>query len=186
MLGQMEENKAKQAEYEAWLMAQKEGEVKKAKAVEDEKIAKFLAAQNEKTDEPSSKRGKLGSFWVPSEAPKAVDKTEMQIPDNKIYCKANGDKVHTVSLKRLYPVTFERVGDEAICPSCKETIKNFTNLSALIPCGHTLCCLGEGEMTCLVCEVEIKKKIDLARDGTGFAAGGGTVEVKKYDVPFQC
>lgn len=197
MLAQMESNKTQMAAYNARLDAEKWKEANREEREKEARIAKFLAEQKnlERNSclEPEGKRRAINAFWIPSEAPshdheaKPVDK-----PDNKIYC-LHGSVKHTVTLKKLVPVEFYLISgtDEAKqpgCPACRKALKNGMEMAALIPCGHIFCleCTPKDEnSSCLICETVVKSKASLSKEGTGFVAAGGTVEIVKYDVAFQ-
>ncbi|RKP11031.1 hypothetical protein THASP1DRAFT_21358 [Thamnocephalis sphaerospora] len=114
------------------------------------------------------------------------------------------------SLKKLIPVHFassldgkddEREDDTVrtvqerrqafFCPACSKNLSNTMKMSLSRNCGHVLCsrCMDQfvrKSQRCFVCEKKCKDKdiIQLATEGTGFAAGGGQVEVAKYDTAF--
>lgn len=197
MLAQMDASKSKQAEYEAWLQQAKLREESKEAGEKAARLAKFIADQKQMEAgrpslEPEGKRRAVAAYWLPSEAPaldaslKAVEK-----PDKKIYC-LHGTEKHTVSLKKLAPVQFQLLpGQEPRrpgCPACHKAFKNGMEMVAVTPCGHIFCqeCAPTGkEPSCLVCETPVEGSVSLSKEGTGFAAAGGTVELVKYDVAFQ-
>ena len=49
------------------------------------------------------------------------------------------------------------------------------------PCYKNL----SGEQKCFVCEEKDVQVVVLESEGTGFTAGGGMVETKRYDIAFQ-
>ncbi|KAI9597897.1 hypothetical protein BDF19DRAFT_432984 [Syncephalis fuscata] len=79
----------------------------------------------------------------------------------------------------------------AVCPSCTKSLTNSMKLMLSKNCGHVLCnhCIDKfvrPSKQCFVCEKKCKDKdiITLQSDGTGFAAGGGQVQVTKYETAF--
>ncbi|KAH9834798.1 uncharacterized protein C8Q71DRAFT_766449 [Rhodofomes roseus] len=79
----------------------------------------------------------------------------------------------------------------AICPCCKKTLSNSTLLYLMKPCGHIVCktctdTLVKPGKQCIHCDVKLADKdiIQLAREGTGYAAGG-LAETSKKGVAFQ-
>jgi nitric oxide synthase-interacting protein len=82
--------------------------------------------------------------------------------------------------------------DEKICPSCKKTLTNGTKIVILRHCGHVLCKVCSDDFVkpgkkCAICDEKCKEKdiIEVSTEGTGFAGGGGKVEVKKAGEAFQ-
>jgi hypothetical protein len=196
MLAQMDSNKAQQAAYNAWLEADKRKEEIKQEQEQEIRIAKFVAEQkhleNKSGLEPEGKRRAINAYWIPANATSQECSIKpMEKPDTKIYC-LHGTKKHTVTLKKLVPIKFQLLSGEeprrSGCPACRKAFKNGMTMAAVIPCGHIFCtdCSPKGdESSCLVCETVVHDTALLSKEGTGFAAAGGTVEIVKYDVAFQ-
>ncbi|KAF9810228.1 hypothetical protein IEO21_07070 [Rhodonia placenta] len=79
----------------------------------------------------------------------------------------------------------------AICPSCKKVLSNSALMNLMKPCGHVVCktctdTLVKPAKQCIQCDVQLADKdiIELAREGTGYAAGG-LAETSKKGVAFQ-
>lgn len=194
MLAQMDANKERQAEYEAWLESRKRTEAGKEKADVDAKTSRFLEEQNalmKGGQEPAAKKNKIASYWLPSSTPTASTSFEaMNPPENKIYCSADPKKKHTVSLKKLQTIVFSTVDGNPACPVCRNPLKNGLEMLVAVPCGHVFCrscCVcGLQKEICQVCDMAVEKCVELSKAGTGFVSGGGNVLVTKYDVAFQC
>jgi len=80
---------------------------------------------------------------------------------------------------------------EPMCPSCKKTFSNNTLMFLMKPCGHVTCktchdTLVKPAKQCIQCDKVLGEKdiIPLAREGTGYAAGG-LAETSKKGVAFQ-
>lgn len=80
---------------------------------------------------------------------------------------------------------------DPICPSCKKTFSNNTLMFLMKPCGHVTCktchdSLVRPSKQCIECDKPLGDKdiIALAREGTGYAAGG-MAETSKKGVAFQ-
>jgi len=203
MVGQMEAGRQKVAAWEAWMLAEKRAGVLAEERVEKEKIDKFLAEQD--INGPDLTLGKkrartepstaTASYWIPSESQKSQHKPIPAKPDTRIYCP-HGPAKHRVTLKGLIPVHFTVISspDEAGCGACRRALNNGVDMSALIPCGHVFCtaCLLNDDAEkkdvkrCPMCEGAVEKRAGLAREGTGFAAAGGSVLLSKPGLAFQC
>ncbi len=202
MAEQMSSNKKKMKEYEISLKRQKQYEEERSKAREQMKIAEFLTQQGaieeakvvlEETACPSKRlKAEDGGYWT--QTPEVdSSKSKIERPDTKVCCKAESNTVHHISLKQLQSITFVlSEDDEHICPVCLKTLKNGILLTSCMPCGHVLCndcystvLTADGNNLCSKCETVIESSIDLAKEGTGFAAGGNVL-VTKEDVAFQC
>ncbi|BGP09537.1 hypothetical protein JCM10049v2_005410 [Rhodotorula toruloides] len=145
-----------------------------------------------------ARRAKLPNFWLPSLTPTA---TPESIIDTKLQTLCHASKSpHPVSLKSLVTVKLTEDPEEknrsgnptVLCPSCRKTITNNVKAFALKACGDVLCStcvdtLCRTDKVCAHCTTPVDKKlpyIELKREGTGYAAGGG-VQVEKFDVAFQ-
>ncbi|BGP33518.1 hypothetical protein JCM10296v2_005322 [Rhodotorula toruloides] len=145
-----------------------------------------------------ARRAKLPNFWLPSLTPTA---TPESIIDTKLQTLCHASKPpHPVSLKTLVTVKLTEDPEEknrsgnptVLCPSCRKTITNNVKAYALKACGDVLCStcvdtLCRTDKVCAHCTMPVDKKlpyIELKREGTGYAAGGG-VQVEKFDVAFQ-
>lgn len=116
-------------------------------------------------------------------------------PKEEICCRSGGKGPHPLSLKLLIPVHFKLLeNDKPGCPVCLKLFNSSTALKACLfkGCGHVVCepCYKNlKSKKCLVCEAMISNEggyvILLESEGTGFAAGGGLVETKRYDLAFQ-
>ncbi|BGP25951.1 zinc finger protein, nitric oxide synthase-interacting protein [Rhodotorula toruloides] len=145
-----------------------------------------------------ARRAKLPNFWLPSLTPTA---TPESVIDAKLQTLCHASKPpHPVSLKTLVTVKLTKDPEEknrsgnptVLCPSCRKTITNNVKAFALKACGDVLCStcvdtLCRKDEVCAHCMTPVDKKlpyIELKREGTGYAAGGG-VQVEKFDVAFQ-
>ncbi|BGP01511.1 zinc finger protein, nitric oxide synthase-interacting protein [Rhodotorula toruloides] len=145
-----------------------------------------------------ARRAKLPNFWLPSLTPTA---TPESIIDTKLQTLCHASRPpHPVSLKTLVTVKLTEDPEEknrsgnptVLCPSCRKTITNNVKVFALKACGDVLCStcvdtLCRTDKVCAHCTTPVDKKlpyIELKREGTGYAAGGG-VQVEKFDVAFQ-
>ncbi|KAI0075173.1 hypothetical protein K474DRAFT_1664557 [Panus rudis PR-1116 ss-1] len=79
----------------------------------------------------------------------------------------------------------------AMCPSCKKNFSNTTLMFLMKPCGHVTCktctdTLVKESKQCVACDKSVTDKdiIALAREGTGYAAGG-LAETSKKGIAFQ-
>lgn len=117
-----------------------------------------------------------------------------QVPKEEICCRAGLKGPHPLYLKHLLSVNFSE--PEKSKPGCPVCLKPFNSSNAFKGClfrgcGHVVCegCykrLSCGNRKCLVCEKDSSSEvIVLESEGTGFAAGGGIVEAKRYDLAFQ-
>lgn len=80
---------------------------------------------------------------------------------------------------------------EPMCPSCKKTFSNNTLMFLMKPCGHVTCktchdSLVKPSKQCIQCDKSLGEKdiIALAREGTGYAAGG-LAETSRKGIAFQ-
>ena len=129
---------------------------------------------------PSTALAKINNQTLPS------------LPKEEICCRAGLKGPHPLSLKSLLPVKFSE--PEKAKPGCPSCLKSFNSSNALKGClfkvcGHVVCepCYKNlsGEQKCFVCEEKDVQVVVLESEGTGFAAGGGMVETKRYDIAFQ-
>ncbi|KWU44844.1 hypothetical protein RHOSPDRAFT_29078 [Rhodotorula sp. JG-1b] len=145
-----------------------------------------------------ARKAKLPNYWLPSLTPSA---TPDAVIDVKLQTLCYATKTpHPISLKTLIEVKFTQEprdkddkGEPVVsCPSCRKTITNNVKSYVLKACGDVLCStcvdtLCRSDKACSHCGTAVDKKkpfIEIQREGTGFASGGG-VEVKRYDVAFQ-
>ncbi|GAA5983860.1 hypothetical protein JCM11641_006399 [Rhodosporidiobolus odoratus] len=145
-----------------------------------------------------ARKAKLPNFWLPSLTPSS---TPENVIDVKLQTLCHASKPpHPVSLKTLTTIKFNEDAKEktssgspvVTCPSCRSSITNNVKCYALRACGHVLCStctdtLCIPDKACAHCGTKTDKKtpfIEIKREGTGFAAGGG-VEVSKFDLAFQ-
>lgn len=121
----------------------------------------------------------------------------MKPPSKVILCKAVSEQGHPVTLKQLTAIKFTyQADDQIVCPVCMKALGNATPMSALISCGHVCCgectksfveihskaddATEKAENHCPKCEERVTNILQVCRDGTGFAAGGGNVLLSKY------
>ncbi|GAA6016201.1 hypothetical protein JCM10207_000430 [Rhodosporidiobolus poonsookiae] len=145
-----------------------------------------------------ARKAKLPNYWLPSLTPSATPET---VIDVKLQTLCHACKPpHPVSLKTLTTIKFTEDKAEktangnptVLCPSCRKSITNNVKCYALKACGDVLCgtcvdTLCRTDKACAHCNTKIDKKtpyIELKREGTGYAAGGG-IEVTKFDLAFQ-
>ncbi|POY73301.1 hypothetical protein BMF94_3635 [Rhodotorula taiwanensis] len=145
-----------------------------------------------------ARKAKLPNYWLPSLTPSATPDAVMDVKLQPL-CQASKPP-HPISLKSLTEVKFTQeprdkndTGEPIVsCPSCRKTITNNVKSYVLKACGDVLCStcvdtLCRTDKVCAHCGTAVDKKkpyIELRREGTGYASGGG-VEVKRYDVAFQ-
>jgi nitric oxide synthase-interacting protein len=114
-------------------------------------------------------------------------------PKEEISCRSGSSGPHQISLKTLVPLTFHFLPDKktAACPTCVKPLAALSKALVFPTCGHVVCetcykSLNNQMRKCLVCDhVEPSEIISLQAEGTGFAAAGGTVEAKRFDLAFQ-
>ncbi|KAJ2546789.1 hypothetical protein EV175_005469 [Coemansia sp. RSA 1933] len=144
-------------------------------------------------DETSESK-KMSSFWIPSQAPEAKQKTVDDPSQLTVQCKASSDP-HSLKLKNLTAVQFrDGAKGEKLCPSCDKPLLNSTKIDVLRPCGHALChrCVNNFVLPakeCFVCQARVSSEADdvirLGSDGTGFAGGGGQMVASRYGSALQ-
>lgn len=192
ILAQKVQFKTKLAEEENILM---EAERKKQKFEEEERkeaLKEFLLQQQ---GGRSTKRSH--SAVVLSDEKSVLNLPSPSPPPSKsksfqAYCKTGQTGPHPISSKILVPVKFSEI--EPKVPGCPACLKPFTSIHGarlIKKCGHVTCDSCNSSLKvkkCLVCEETIVGEEDLIvleDEGTGFAAGGGILETKKYDIAFQ-
>lgn len=121
-------------------------------------------------------------------------------PKEEICCRAGIKGSHPLSLKTLIPIKFsEPESNKPGCPSCLKLFNSSNALKGRLfkKCGHVVCeaCYKNlninDRIKCFLCEGDTDSNVDdddiivLESEGTGFAAGGGLVETKRYDLAFQ-
>ncbi|GAA5952077.1 hypothetical protein JCM21900_006244 [Sporobolomyces salmonicolor] len=145
-----------------------------------------------------ARKSKLTNYWLPSLTPSAKPDNVLEVKLQTL-CQA-AKPPHPVSLKTLTTLKFTEDSKDKtstgepgiICPCCRKTITNNVKTYALKACGDVLCnicvdTLCRKDKACAHCGTAVDKKhpyIELKREGTGYAAGGG-VEVQKFDLAFQ-
>lgn len=116
------------------------------------------------------------------------------MPVESISCTA-GKERHPISLKSLVPVLFhtDAASKTLTCPSCLKPLSNGAGVTVLVECGHACCspcfsrlaALSAAPLqACVVCSRQ-GRSLQLKHEGTGFAAGGGNVQVSSYTTAFQ-
>ncbi|KAI7901006.1 uncharacterized protein BX663DRAFT_537339 [Cokeromyces recurvatus] len=167
-----------------------EDEIRSIAEKDIEKTALELRKEKEEAAKP-----KLGSFWVPSVTPNAMNNLTIEQPTKtQVTCTAV-EKEHPLSIKSLIDVKFQTEDtnkDKKICPACLKTLTNASKLSVLRNCGHVICnhCIKmfvAKSKTCYVCEKKTKTKdiIDMSPEGTGFASASTKAVAEKFTVAFQ-
>lgn len=187
ILAQKQSLKAKKTEYEREM---KEKEEKRLLDEEGKRIENLKEFLNQQGSAGKLKRShNLSLSLVPSNIPK-----QKSPPKEEICCRIGSKGPHPLSLKLLIPVHFKLLEkDKPTCPTCLKFFNSSTALKACLfkKCGHVVCepCYKNLKgKKCLVCEESIATEgevILLESEGTGFAAGGGIVETKRYDLAFQ-
>ncbi|KAI8055464.1 hypothetical protein BDF22DRAFT_742051 [Syncephalis plumigaleata] len=154
-------------------------------------------------------KAKLPSFWIPHLTPE-VKTNSVDTSKTQPTCTGSSPP-HPIGIKKLIPVKFTYLTDKqernpddddnvttaeerrqsAVCPSCSKSLTNSMKLILSKQCGHVLCsgCVDKfvkPSKQCFVCEKKCKDKdmVTLKSEGTGFAAGGGKVQVTKYETAF--
>ena len=189
ILTQKNSFKEKKAEYEKEIREKEENRKAEEEAERLKNLKQFLDQQG------SAGKLKRSRDQALSLVPTDSKITPKSSPKEEICCKAGGSKgSHPLSLKLLIPVHFKALdGDNKPgCPICLKLFNSSTALKGCLykKCGHVVCegCYKTlGGKKCLECEVVIEEGevILLESEGTGFAAGGGIVETKRYDLAFQ-
>lgn len=189
ILAQKKSFKDKKVEYEREI---REKDEKKREEEEGKRLNNLKEFLNQQGSAGKLKRSHDHSLTlVPS-----TDSTKPKpSPKEEICCRIwnKGDPPHPISLKLLIPVRFKLLeNDKPGCPVCLKPFNSTTALKARLfkNCGHVVCepCYKNlKSKRCLVCEADHEEMdfILLESEGTGFAAGGGIVETKRYDLAFQ-
>lgn len=185
ILGQKNRFKVKRAEEERELKeAEKEKEI-----LEEEKRKETLKEFLNQQQKIGSKRSH--SLVVQTKSTVSVPARVNAPTSFQAQCTSGTEGPHPISLKTLIPVKYTEI--EPKIPGCPSCLKPFTSIHRArlnSKCGHVTCdsChLSLKVKKCLVCEnlVSVEDLIVLESEGTGFAAGGGLVETKRYDLSFQ-
>ncbi|ORX90901.1 hypothetical protein K493DRAFT_379862 [Basidiobolus meristosporus CBS 931.73] len=162
----------------------------RSKVVRDEALTRIEKQEQEKN------KSALPSFWIPTLTPDSKSDT-LEPAKQQVMCTAA--KPHPTNIKKLTPVVFTKSNEPDsknpaghMCPSCLKTLNNGMKISISKSCGHVLCkhCMDKfvkSTQKCFVCDKKCRPKdiVQLHSEGTGYAGGGGNVEVKKWDVAFQ-
>ncbi|KAG8934898.1 hypothetical protein FRC02_009020 [Tulasnella sp. 418] len=169
--------------------------------------AEEAALKQIEAEQAEARKAKLPDFWLPSLTPEALPGP---LKDIKLQTLCHCSKpAHPLSMKSLVPVKFafntssgqsssssttpsaNNDAAEAICPSCKKGLTNTAIAYLIRSCSHVLCKTCTEDLVkpngqCCVCDAKAKSKdiVELAREGTGFAAGG-IAEASKAGVSFQ-
>lgn len=196
ILAQKNSFKLKKADYEREIAANDEKKLAKDESKRTENFKQFVKQQGSgikrSFDQLDSTNSKNALITVEDTNTSSLKPTS-QAPKEEICCRAGSKGPHPLSLKLLLPVTFSE--PEKSKPGCPSCLKPFNSSNALKGClfqgcGHVVCepCYKNvtGSRKCLVCEKDNSRAvIILESEGTGFAAGGGIVETKRYDLAFQ-
>ena len=193
ILAQKNNFKEKKVEYEREI---REKDEKKREEDEGKRLNNLKEFLNQQGSAGKLKRSH--DLAVTLVVPTNSTKPKPPPPKEEICCRiGNKSGPHPLSLKLLIPVHFkllETDKDQPGCPVCLKLFNSTTALKACLfkKCGHVVCdpCYKNlRSKRCLVCEVVITDEgtdvILLESEGTGFAAGGGIVETKRYDLAFQ-
>lgn len=191
ILAQKTAFKIKKAEYEKELREREE----KMRREEDEKQTEALKVF---LNQQGSSAGKLKR---PRESEGALvqsinsSNTNNSAPKEEICCRSGSKGPHPLSLKTLIPVKFKEIEKDNNTIGCPTCLKPFGLKACLYKnCGHVVCEACHKNLKssgCLVCTEDEKSlandnpMIVLEAEGSGFAAGGGIVETKRYDLAFQ-
>ncbi|KAI9297267.1 hypothetical protein K502DRAFT_301096 [Neoconidiobolus thromboides FSU 785] len=135
---------------------------------------------------------KLPAFWIPSMTPN-MDSKLIEAPKNLKLTHCTAGELHSITLKKMIKVQLQTSeSDESECPNCIKQLNNSMKPILLSPCGHVFCnnCTTKfiaPHNQCSKCGIKctFDDLIYLTHDGTGFASGGGSVQVTKFGVAFQ-
>ncbi|KAJ3413670.1 hypothetical protein HDV05_007738 [Chytridiales sp. JEL 0842] len=154
----------------------------------DEKERIQIYESMKELEKEANDKKSLPSFWVPSLTPDSKP-TIIEAPKSELLCFASSPAHHLPSIKKMFKVVFTssvKGGDkgeksECMCPAC---VKTLTNGTKLVGCS-TKFVKESGK--CFVCEKPAKGSdlVELASEGTGFASGGGNVQVERSGIAFQ-
>ena len=192
ILSQKSTFRTKKAEYEREIKTRNEKKKDEEEGKRLETLKEFLYQQGGKLKRSHNQTVALEPVLVLSTGEKETLPTP---PKEEICCRAGTKGPHPLSLKLLIPIHFKVLeSDKFGCPTCLKLFDSSTALKACLfkKCGHVVCepCyknLKGKKCNCLVCdEVNVEDDVLLLEsEGTGFAAGGGIVETKRYDLAFQ-
>ncbi|CAH7677149.1 hypothetical protein PPACK8108_LOCUS12288, partial [Phakopsora pachyrhizi] len=143
----------------------------------------------------------------PSQASNRASVTNLR-PLCNVSNRSGNNRPHPIKLSDLVTVRFDLDSNSdskykpKICSGCCKTLNKNSQLVVLKPCGDVICLkcfnglvrVGKGEVIAVVgcrsqelcprCDRYVDGRINLEREGTGFAAGG-IAEATKFDVAFQ-
>ncbi|KAG8990613.1 hypothetical protein FRB94_004521 [Tulasnella sp. JGI-2019a] len=175
--------------------------------------AEDVALQQIEKEQAESRRAKLPAFWLPSLTPDSalgpLKDIKLQTlchatePAHTLSLKslvpvtftfATGNQASTSASVSDSPTVSTSTSTEppdAICPSCKKQLSNSSIAYLIRSCSHVVCktcveTLVKPAKQCVVCDKKCKDRdvVELAREGTGYAAGG-RAETTKASVAFQ-
>lgn len=185
ILAQKSAFKTKKVEYEREMKTRNEKKKEEAEEKRLETLKEFL-------DQQGGKLKRSHNQAVALVLPQGEKENLPTPPKEEICCRAGIKGPHPLSLKLLIPVHFKLLeSDKPGCPTCLKLFDSSTALKACLfkKCGHVVCepCYKNLKgKKCLVCEeMNTEDVLLLESEGTGFAAGGGIVESKRYDLAFQ-
>lgn len=126
------------------------------------------------------------NFWIPAMTPSA-DEAKQPV-QKQVMCTATST-LHPLAMKKLHAVVFHNP-KEPSCPMCIKTLSNALGLVVFKPCGHVFCArcfesLLKTTQECVLCGEGHAGSFELAKEGTGFAGGGGKVLARKHEVAFR-
>jgi nitric oxide synthase-interacting protein len=194
ILAQKNSCKERKAEYEKEIREREEKRREEEEVKRLNNLKEFLDQQGSagKLKRPHD----LALTLVPPTDPDTNNKPKSP-PKLEICCKSGSKGPHPLSLKLLIPVRFKLLEkDQPGCPVCLKLFNSSTALKGCLfkKCGHVVCEPCHKNLKskrCLVCEAAEEEGVDggdvilLEYEGTGFAAGGGIVETRRYDLAFQ-
>lgn len=183
MIEQRQRTRARQTAYEKQQkMLELEGAAdrehsRRARLEVIEKASPSVSADKEATTKASTP-----DYWLKTpEASASI----VERPDGHVLC-FGGTAAHPVSLKAIHDVHLHIHDALCVCPSCLKSLRKVTRRLLLRPCGHVLCSDCRQKMqTCFTCEAAIESTIELVGEGTGYAMGGGNVQVQRYEPAFH-
>lgn len=183
MIEQRQKMKERQAEYEK---QQKILELEEAADREHSKRARLgvieRASPSVSAERETETKARASDHWL--KTPEASTRIAEK-PETRVLC-FGGTKAHPVSLKTICNVHLQAQGSLCVCPSCLKSLRTVAGRLLLRPCGHLLCSDCRQKMqACFTCESEIEATIELVGEGTGYAMGGGNVQVHRYEPAFH-